>query len=63
MQLEFNNKLCSQCHECIELCPSGALNLPFVDGYLHGTKANVMAVKSVKIFVWKVLLNANGNTY
>lgn len=33
MQLEFNNELCAQCHECIELCPSGALNLPFVDGY------------------------------
>ena len=33
MKLEFDNQKCSQCYECMELCPSGALNIPFVDGY------------------------------
>jgi len=30
---EFHNEKCSQCYECIMLCPSGALNLPSLDGY------------------------------
>lgn len=33
MKLEFFNEKCNQCYECLELCPSGALNIPFVDGY------------------------------
>ena len=34
MKLEFFNEKCNQCYECLELCPSDALNLPSSDGYL-----------------------------
>lgn len=33
MQLVFDNNKCCQCYECLMACPSGALNIPFTDGY------------------------------
>lgn len=39
MMLDFDNHKCSQCYECVELCPGGALNLPFVDGYIAWDKS------------------------
>lgn len=33
MTLEFDNRKCVQCYECMDLCTGGALNIPFADGY------------------------------